>query len=166
MGASARLRPSRRPAVRLGAVGAALAAALLLAGCADGADPGPTGTAAGAPTETAGAAAPEYVPGGTAEENKEYFDHVLEPVVAANPAAAPRDLVDALVDAGFDKSAMQVTAAETAIGLEPDMVIVAVMIAGDECLLGQRGTRGYSSSIQPVFSTGECLIGKPDPIDW
>ena len=37
---------------------------------------------------------------------------------------------------------------------------------GDECLLGQRGTRGYSSSIQPVFSTGECLIGKPDPIDW
>ena len=158
---------TRSTASRLAAVAAALTAALLLGGCADGAGPGPTRTSVGVDGATETERAPlEYVPGGTAAENKAYFDEVLGAVVAADSAAGPRDLVDALVGAGFDKAAMQVTAAETAIGLDPDMVIVAVRMPGDECLLGQRGTRGYSSAIQPVFSTGECLIGKPDPIDW
>lgn len=120
-------------------------------------------------TSDSSAASPEapatFDPNGTAESNKAYFDATNRQTLAANAKASSRDLVNGLRDAGFDANAMQVTADKTPTGLDVDYVIVSVKM-GNECLLGQRAVEGYTSKISPVLSTGECLIGQTQAIDW
>ncbi|MDO5052924.1 MAG: hypothetical protein Q4E05_08555 [Pseudoclavibacter sp.] len=143
------------------AAAAALVGVLALAGCAAEPAPGPdTGRQTASPT-----AEPSLVPGGTAEQNKPWFDHVNQITLAQNAKASSREMVDALVVAGFDKTAMEVTFDSTSAGYDADYIIVSVRI-GEECLIGQRSGRGYHSEIvPPVASTGTCLIGETRPID-
>lgn len=144
----------------------ALVSAVALAGCtADDAGPEPSTER---PTPTAAPAEPPaLLPDGTAGDNLPYFDHVNTEVVAANEGAKGRDFVDALVAAGFDKGAMQVTADATTIGDAADSVLFSVQW-GEECLIGQFGasSEGYHSAVQPKLGTGGCLIGATRPIDW
>lgn len=140
-----------------------LAVGALLTGCTQG-TPAPTETIA--PTETTAVEIPTFVPDGGAEANKPFFDYTLEQLIAANPKPDRKTMVDTLVNAGFDKSRMEVTADETAIGLEVDFMIVAVKMPDDQCLLGQWGARGYSSEMAAPTDSGQCLMGKPEPIDW
>lgn len=125
----------------------------------------PTPTPVPTPTGTA-TEAPVFVEGGGAEENHAYFDDVLTKLLAATPQANSHQLVDALADAGFDKSRMEVTLDETTVGLNADYVIVSVKMPDDQCLIGQRGTQGYSSMAAAPLSTGKCLIGETQPITW
>jgi hypothetical protein len=108
-----------------------------------------------------------FVPGGTAEENKAFFDQVNRATLTANAAAKGRDFIDGLVVAGFPKAQMQVTPDQTSIGLRPGSIQFSVRL-GDACLIGQNGADagGYSSMVAPVLSTGQCLIGQTRPIDW
>lgn len=139
-----------------------LAGTLVLTGCSSG-DPQPTTPATEVATPSA---APVFVPGGTAEQNKPWFDHINQQTLAQNEKASSREMVDALVVAGFDKTAMQVTFDSTSTDLEADYIIVSVRI-GEQCLVGQRSPRGYHSEIvPPVASTGTCLLGQTRPIDW
>jgi hypothetical protein len=108
---------------------------------------------------------PAFVPGGTAEENRPLFDAVGSAVVAADPGADGRALVDGLAAAGFDKAAMEVTDDTTAIGREADAVQFAVR-ASDGCIIGERSASGYASLVAPVLATGRCLVGKTRAIDW
>ena len=155
--------PLRRPS-RSRRVGAALVvafAAIALAGCAnDAPTPSPEPTASATPTVP-----PSFVPGGTAEQNKPWFDHVNQETLTANPVATSHEFVDGLAAGGFDKAAMEVTFDRTNVDLEADYIIVSVKI-GEECLIGQRGPRGYTSEIVPPISTGTCLIGATQPITW
>lgn len=146
---------------RLGAVALVAATAIALSACSGSNDPAPTPPPASA-TPTA---EPEFVPGGTAEQNKPWFDHVNQQTLAANPVATSRELVDGLAGGGFDKAAMEVTFDKTNVQLEADYIIVSVKI-GEDCLIGQRGPRGYTSEITPPVSTGKCLIGHTQTIDW
>ncbi|MFC5123255.1 DUF6993 domain-containing protein [Pseudoclavibacter helvolus] len=75
------------------------------------------------------------------------------------------ELVNALSTTGFDKAAMEVTFDRTNVDLEADYIIVSVKI-GEECLVGQRGPRGYTSDVVAPVSTGKCLIGLTQPITW
>lgn len=83
----------------------------------------------------------------------------------ANGSAKGRDIIDNLVAAGFDKAAMQVTPDKTAINGQVDSILFSVKL-GAQCLLGQHGGGGYTSSVQAALVSGGCLIGKTRPIDW
>ena len=142
---------------------AALVAVLALAGCSsqEGQPPAET-TAAAEPTQAAPAI---FVPGGSAGENKPIFDQTNLQTIATNGSASSVELVNALSTTGFYKAAMEVTFDRTNVDLEADYIIVSVKI-GEECLVGQRGPRGYTSDVVAPVSTGKCLIGLTQPITW
>lgn len=164
------VRRARRAPYLLAVAAGVLLVAGSLAGCVGGAPAPTTSTPAASPSPTPTstvAPEPELVPGGTAAQNLPYFDKVNRATLAANPAAKGRDFIDALVAAGFDKSAMQVTVDTTTIGLAANSIQFSVKL-GDTCLIGQNGADagGYSSLTTPVLATGACLIGQTRAIDW
>jgi hypothetical protein len=113
------------------------------------------------PSTTASAA-----PDDSAEGQRQLFDVTNNGTVTRlGSAVGGRDFIDALVAAGFDKSAMQLTPDATAIGLSADNVQFSVQI-DDDCLVGQYGNVGYASAVLPAVSTVGCLIGNTRPIDW
>jgi hypothetical protein len=130
--------------------------------------PDPTSTVA-PPSSTPDAdpapeAEPELVPEGSAEENRPYFDFVNSAFLAdGNPGGRP--IIDNLVAAGFDKTAMQVTADRTPRGSAVDSVQFSVLI-GEDCLIGQVDGSGYASTVAPALESGGCLLGKTRAIDW
>jgi hypothetical protein len=160
-----RLRPTRRPTA-LSALAAPLLVALALAGCVPTADPDPTPS--GSATSTPGPDEPDPVfdPEGGAEDNRAFFDLVNQRVVDGGGELGGRSFVDALVEAGFPKEAMEVTADSTSVQLRADNVQFSVRF-DDGCLIGQFGNIGYASTTSPVLqSTDRCLVGQTRPIDW
>ena len=165
--------PARARRSMLWAAGgsAAAALALMLSGCVGGAAPTPTASPTPSPTRAASATPTTtpiaLVPGGTAEQNKPFFDQVNRATLAKNPGAGGREIIDGLVAAGFPKADMQVTADTTTIGLKANSIQFSVRM-GDSCLIGQNGADagGYSSLVAPVLGTGACLIGQTRAIDW
>lgn len=148
----------------------ALTAALALVGCVadDEAVPMPVPTSA-SPSPSASAAPeprdPELLENGTALANKEFFDFVNTRYLTANPSPSSRGLIDNLVAAGFDRSAMEVTSDKTPLGRPVDTIEFSVR-AYDDCLIGQVGGFGYTSTILPATGGGTCLVGKTLPITW
>jgi hypothetical protein len=152
-----------------------LGVAMLLTACI-GQSPAPTVTAdsggsspaeeSGSPTPTP-AAKPALVAGGTAAENKPFFDEVNQQyfLAAGNVIPEGRGVIDNLVSVGFIKADMQVTADRTAIDLPVDSLVFSVLM-GDQCLVGQFSPQGYSTIIAPKLSTGSCLVGLTRTIDW
>ncbi|MGO4782545.1 DUF6993 domain-containing protein [Cryobacterium sp. W22_MBD10_FK3] len=128
--------------------------------------PSPTASVTPSPTPTE-AAAPALVPEGGATENLPYFDAVITAALAADPTAAGRSYIDALVAAGFDKAGMQVTSDTTTKGAPADSIQFSANING-ECLIGQNGpsSGGYQSVVAPLLATGTCLVGATRQIDW
>lgn len=154
--------------------GLALASALALTGCtATGPVPAPTAGATGAPRPVPstiappGSIEPVLRPELSAAENLAYFDSVNRAVIAADPSPGGRAFIDALVAAGFDRAAMQVTADTTTLGEPADSIQFAVAF-GPDCLVGQFGPKsdGYQSAVRPALGTGGCLVGATRPIDW
>lgn len=156
---------------RVGVVGFGLAIAGLLTGCvADGPGPVPTTAAStAAATPTAGpTAAPALVPDGSAEDNLPYFTEVTEQVWASERRAEGRAYIDALVAAGFDKAAMQVTHDVSTVGNPAESMQFSVLWQG-ECLVGQVGPDiGEAvTRVLPAVQDGTvCLLGATRPIDW
>lgn len=149
---------------RTGLAAIAVATVLLVSACSQ-TPPAPSPTPTVSPTETA-PAAPALVPGGTAAENRPFFDAVNTATLAANSAADGRAFIDGLVAAGFTKTDMEVTPDTTSIDLAADSIQFSVRI-GDHCLIGQNGANmGYHSELASVLDTGRCLIGTTRPIDW
>jgi hypothetical protein len=138
-----------------------------LTGCTSGTPNDGTAETGDAPVPSASATAPvALVPEGSAEQNLAYFDQVigeLEGSLDERPTG--RALIDALVEAGFERDAMQVTPDRTAVDLEADNIEFSVRF-DRSCIVGQVGDYGYRSRILPVLDTGECLVGSTRPIDW
>lgn len=151
---------------------AAVAVVLGLAGCSLGppspsASPVPSVTAPVASERPEATAVPEVRPDLPAADNLAFFDSVNLAVVAANDSAGGRDFIDALTAAGFDRSAMQVTADRTTVDLQAGSVQFSVRLA-DGCLVGQYGPQsgGYHGAVRPALGHGGCLVGQTRPIDW
>ncbi|WP_394769732.1 DUF6993 domain-containing protein [Lacisediminihabitans sp.] len=108
---------------------------------------------------------PSMVAGGSAAENKAYFDQVGKTLFASAASANGKTIIDTLVAAGFDKAAMQVTPDTTSNRGAVDSILFSVRLGG-QCLLGQRGPDGFSSAVEPALADGSCLVGKTRPIDW
>jgi hypothetical protein len=142
---------------------------LVLAACTAPSDPEPTPT----PTvvETAPSvpepAAPALVPGGSADDNLPFFASVVDGVWAGPEPMSGRAYIDALVAAGFDRAAMQVTADESTVGNAAESIQFSVRW-GDRCLVGQIGpaTGDPVATVLPGLADGGCLVGATRPIDW
>lgn len=130
----------------------------------------PSASSAGDPSATSPEPAPApavLVPDGTAADNLPLFTEVVEQVWAGPDQVAGRAYVDALVAAGYDRSAMQVTPDTTTIGNPAESIEFSVRW-GEECLVGQVGPSIGSpvTTVLPGLSSGGCLIGQTRAIDW
>lgn len=122
------------------------------------------------PRETPEAEAnPEFVAGGTAEENLPFFRHVLTEFADGDATVTGENVVDAVSDGGFDRDDMQVSFDRTKTSLVADNIFVAVR-SGKDCLVGQVTTekREVAAEVMPVVGPdgGTCLIGETRDIDW
>lgn len=151
----------------------AIVGAIALAGCVP-TQPTPVPSSAStqsaaespAPTPTATEpAVPVLVEGGTAAENKPYFDLVNQAFLVAHGKGTGQLIIDNLVAAGFSKQDMELTADRTSIDLEADSIFFSVRMKG-ECLVGALRVSTYSSTVGPLLGTGSCLVGTTRPIDW
>jgi hypothetical protein len=147
---------------------------LTAAGCTPADPPERTPTSDGAsggatPGATPSPEAPpaEIIADGTAEENLPVFAAVTAAVWASADRASGRAYVDALVQAGFDKAAMQVTNDVSTVGNAAESIQFAVRW-GEDCLIGQVGpaTGDPVTTVVPVLAEGTCLVGQTRPIDW
>lgn len=166
-----RIRQSRRNTIIAAALALVLIMALIIGVSAamSGAGAGPIVSPTASPGGSEEADKVEYfVPGGTAEQNKPFFDYTNRQTIAlAKGAPVGQSFIDALVAGGFDRNAMQLTPDTTAADLQADSIQFSVQI-GEQCLIGQWGTgsNGYRSEVAPVIPGIGCLIGKTRPIDW
>lgn len=120
-----------------------------------------------ATTPPAPDAVPSLVPSGSAADNLPLFAEVVRAVWAGPDQVSGRAYVDALVAAGFDKAAMQVTPDTTTIGNPAESIEFSVRW-GEDCLVGQVGPSIGDPvvTVLPGLSTGACLIGQTRAIDW
>jgi len=104
---------------------------------------------------------------GSAGDNLPLFAQIVAAVWASPENAAGRAYIDALVAAGFDKAAMQVTNDTSTVGNRAESVQFSVLWGG-ECLVGQVGpaTGDPIAVVVPALAEGGCLIGATRPIDW
>jgi hypothetical protein len=107
------------------------------------------------------------VPEGSAEDNLPLFTAVTTAVWATPDNDAGRAYIDALVAAGFDRAAMQVTSDQTTVGNPAESIQFSVHWQ-QECLIGQVGpaTGAPVAVVVPALSGGACLVGATRPIDW
>ena len=112
--------------------------------------------------------APELVPDGTAEDNLPVFTAIADAVWATDQRGAGRAYIDALVGAGFDRAAMQVTQDQSTVGNPAESLQFSVRWGDDECLIGQVGpsTGQVVTAVMPQLAEGRCLVGTTRPIDW
>lgn len=154
-----------RPDLRT--IGVMVALSVLLVGCT-GDEPPPTASPSPTPSSSSSAPptpTPSLNPAGSAADNLAYFDAVNQRLLSATPTPGGRAIIDGLVAAGFDKTAMQVTPDETTIGNAVDSIQFSVRIGGD-CLIGQASGAGYTGTVGPVADGTSCLIGTTRVIDW
>ena len=144
-------------------------ASLLLSLAACGPSPAPSPAASSAPATAAPTPEePVFHPDGTAEENLPVFTAVTEKIWATDQRGSGRAYIDALVAAGFDKGAMQVTRDTSTVGNPAESMQFSVRWGDEECLVGQVGpsTGEPVTAVMPQLAEGRCLIGETRAIDW
>ncbi|WEK59737.1 MAG: hypothetical protein P0Y60_10145 [Candidatus Microbacterium colombiense] len=163
------IRPSRSSVPRSVLAGSAALMLLIgLAACTDAPSPEPSTSPSASPTASVTPTAPALVPDGSAEDNLPLFTAVADSVWATGDKGAGRAYVDALVEAGFDRSAMQVTQDASTVGNPAESLQFSVRWGTSECLIGQVGpsTGQVVTAVMPQLAEGRCLIGTTRAIDW
>ena len=105
------------------------------------------------------------VPEGSASDNLPLFQTVTVTVWDSENRASGRAYVDALVGAGFDKAAMQVTEDRSTVGNPAESIQFSVAWGDAECLVGQVGpsTGEPVTAVLPQLADDRCLIGQTAP---
>lgn len=152
-----------------GVLAATAAALLVFVGCAPGPEPSASSSAVASPTPGQTTPAPPVlVPDGTAEDNLPVFTAVADSIWATDQRGSGRAYIDALIDAGFDRAAMQVTQDQSTVGNPAESLQFSVRWGDESCLVGQVGpsTGQVVTAVMPQLAEGRCLIGTTRPIDW
>jgi hypothetical protein len=141
---------------------------LVLAACSPTPEPTPTPSPTATPAPTPTAQAPALHPDGTADDNLPLFAAVTAQVWADSGSSSGRAYIDALVAAGFDKAAMQVTQDASTVGNAAESMQFSVRWGDAECLVGQVGpsTGEPVTMVMDQLAEGRCLVGNTRPIDW
>lgn len=144
-----------------------MTAALLLSGCGPAASPTLRPTQV-SPSASAAPVAPAYTPDGTASDNLPLFTDTVAQVWGTDQRVSGRAYIDALVVAGFDRAAMQVTQDVSTVGNPAESLQFSVRWGATECLVGQVGpsTGDPVTAVLPQLADGRCLIGTTRAIDW
>ena len=138
--------------------------ALGLAGCASEASSRMHGGAAsrqdGQWTVTA------LAPDGSAQDNLGYFSRVIALIWQTTDQQSGSAYVDALVAAGFDRSAMQLTSDVSTVDNPAESFQISVHWHAD-CLIGQIGPSigEPHAVVVPAIGQGTCLVGRTIPLD-
>jgi hypothetical protein len=144
------------------------AVAVLAAGCQaspEAQPPVPSQDTSDATVTEEPAYIPEFVPGGSALENKPYIDYLVELKVNETGASPKvREVVELLIAEGFTAADIEFTPDTSLISLPADSVTVAIRI-DEECIIAQWGSDWYASSVEPVLVTGTCLLGTTESLD-
>ena len=119
-----------------------------------------TGTSApsAAPTSAPGPD-PVLLPGGTALANLEYFNFVNNKLLAVNSNPSTTAIVENLLNSGFEKSKLEVTADKTSQLHRPADSIEFAVRTSNGCLIGQFHAGLYTSMVAPMVNGEVCLIG-------
>lgn len=146
-------------------------AALVLALSACGPTPSTPSPTTGEPENPTGSPAPEapaIVADGTAADNLPIFAAVTAQVWAGDQRGSGRAYIDALIAAGFDRAAMQVTQDQSTVGNAAESLQFSVRWGETECLVGQVGpsTGEPVTVVLPQLAEGRCLVGSTRAIDW
>lgn len=151
----------------MGAAAAAVALLFSLAACAPAPVVPPT-SASPAPTAEPTESAPTLLPDGSAADNLPVFTAVADAVWGSDQRGAGRAYIDALIAAGFDRDAMQVTQDTSTVGNPAESLQFSVRWGEKECLIGQVGpsTGQVVTAVMPQLAEGRCLIGTTRAIDW
>jgi hypothetical protein len=107
---------------------------------------------------------PQFVAGGTADQNLPFFTFVLQSILDRTSSPPSLELVETLAASGFDRAAISVTPDTTRIGDPADSILVAVLI-GDQCLLGQVAQETLVTELADVLGSGQCLVGRTLSLD-
>jgi len=105
---------------------------------------------------------------GSATDNLPLFTAITAQVWATDQRGSGRAYIDALVAAGFDRGAMQVTQDQTTVGNAAETLQFSVRWGEKECLVGQVGpsTGEPVTVVLPQLAEGRCLVGSTRAIDW
>lgn len=111
---------------------------------------------------------PEYIADGSAEDNLPLFSAVTAQVWSSEGRSSGRSYIDALIAAGFDRTAMQVTQDVTTVGNPAESLQFSVRWGTTQCLVGQVGpsTGEPVTAVMPQLAEGRCLVGATRAIDW
>ena len=108
---------------------------------------------------------PVFDPDGGARENQAFIDYVVTNALEESPGNRVGPVViEALQEAGFDTSVLEVTRDTSLIELPVDSVSVAVRF-DNQCVIAQWGSDWYVSQVEPVLVTGACLVGETVSLD-
>jgi len=141
----------------------AVIAVTLMAGCSSPSTLPTVDPSTSAPVPSASPTTREFDPDATADDTLAFFDSIVAPLETDDGLPAGKDVIAALVAAGFDPALMELTADKTAIGLDADSIEFSVKQNG-ACIIGQFGSFGYRSVVMPLLDTDKCLIGKTTEI--
>jgi hypothetical protein len=150
-------------------VAATLAGGLTACSAPEPAEPTPEAVTSSAPPSSAPEpSGPTYVADGSAADNLPLFTAVTAQVWSSEARNSGRAYVDALVGAGFDRAAMQVTQDATTVGNPVESLQFSVRWGETECLVGQVGpsTGEPVTAVMPQLAEGRCLVGTTSAIDW
>lgn len=131
--------------------------------------PDPAVSSSAAPSASArpsATPAPRFSADASTPEALRFFDATVTTLLKTDPKPHGRDVIDALVKAGFDKKAMEITADQTTLGRDVDSIEFSVLWKKKDCLVGQVGSSGFGSASSRVLGTGKCLVGQTRAIDW
>lgn len=108
------------------------------------------------------------VPDGAAADNLPVFTAVADGVWGTDQRGSGRAYIDALIGAGFDRAAMQVTQDQSTVGNPAESLQFSVRWGKSDCLIGQVGpsTGQVVTAVMPQLAEGRCLVGTTRPIDW
>lgn len=108
---------------------------------------------------------PEFVPGGSALENKPFVDYLFQQEAKRTSGRVTVEAFGAVVQAnGFESDPIEYTRETSLIELPADSTSLAIRI-DDECLITQWGSDWYASSVEKVLVTDTCLLGETETLD-
>lgn len=119
----------------------------------------PSGAPSSAPEDD-----PRLLPGGTALANFDYFNFVNNRLLAVNSNPSSAAIVENLLNAGFEKSNLEVTPDKTDQLRRPADSIQLAVRTSVGCLLGQFQAGVFTSAVGPPVNGSACLIGATETI--